>query len=477
MAEEQPLDPILKRTAIVVIVGGLAVVFDTTIVSMALHTLVTELNTTVDVIQWVSTGYLLALGVTIPVVGWAQARLGGRRLWMLSLGVFLVASILCSLSWDASSLIAFRVLQGIGGGAMLPLMSTLVVQAAHGQDLGRVISTLSLPTVLGPILGPVLGGLILNFLDWRWLFWVNVPFCVVSLILAWLLLPKDEPGGRVKLDVIGLLLVSPSVIGMLYGLSNVTRDGGFSRLEVLAPTIGGVLLLVGFVVWALRRGGDALVDIGLLVHRPLAASSGLLFLSGIALYGVMLLLPLYWQEIRGADALGAGFLLIPQGLGTLASRSVAGRLTDRFGARWVSIVGFVVVGLATVPFALSGTSTNEWFLMAALLVRGAGLGAVTIPLMAGAFVGLARPEVPHASIITRIATQIGGSFGVAVLAVILQAAAIGAQTLADVAAAFDQAFWWAVGFAALGAALSPLLPAHPDHPIRPSSAPVPAASG
>jgi MFS family permease len=174
--ETEQRDPALTRTVIAIIAGALAVVFDTTIVSVALHTLAVDLHTTVDTIQWVSTGYLLALGVTIPVVGWAQERFGGKRLWLGALALFLLASILCSLAWDAPSLIAFRVLQGVGGGVMLPLMSTLVIQAARGQNLGKLMSTISLPVVLGPIFGPVLGGGVLNALGWRWLFWINVPF-------------------------------------------------------------------------------------------------------------------------------------------------------------------------------------------------------------------------------------------------------------------------------------------------------------
>ncbi|MEB0004805.1 MDR family MFS transporter [Cryobacterium sp. RTC2.1] len=461
MAEMETLDPVLRRTAIAVVVGALAVVFDTTIVSIALRTLATELNTTVDVIQWVTTGYLLALGVAIPLVGWAQSRIGGKRLWIAALSLFLVASVLCSLAGDPQSLIASRIVQGLGGGALLPLSSTLVIQAAQGRNLGRVMATLSLPAVLGPILGPVLGGLIMNTLDWRWLFWVNVPFCVVGLILATLLLPKDEPARPVRLDVVGLLLLSPSIVWLLFGLSNGAKDGGFGRADVVLPLIFGAALLTGFVAWAIRRPGTALIDVRLLTHRPLATSSALLFLTGVSLYGAMLLLPLYWQEVRGFDPLGAGLLLISQGVGTFLSRSSAGRLTDRFGARWVSVAGFAIVGVGTLPFAVATASTNEWMLMAALLVRGFGLGAVTIPLMAGGFVGLERAEVPHASVITRIATQVGGSFGVAVLAVILHARVVGG---ADLATAFDQAFWWAVGFTGLGVALSFLLPSRQGPP-------------
>jgi EmrB/QacA subfamily drug resistance transporter len=461
MAAPEELDPALKRTAIAVVVGALAVVFDTTIVSVSLHTLVSELDSSIEVIQWVSTGYLLALGVAIPLVGWGQARIGGKRLWLVSLTVFLIASVMCALAWDATSLIAFRVLQGLGGGAMLPLTATLVVQAAKGKNLGRVMATMSLPTVLGPILGPVLGGLILANLSWHWMFLVNVPFCLVGLVLAWRLIPADvRSPDRPKLDWIGVLLLSPSMVGLLFGLSNVTRDGGFARGDVLVPLLAGMLLLAGFIWWALSHRDTALVDLHLLRHRPLMMSATLLFLSGLALYGAMLLLPLYWQELRGTDALGAGLLLIPQGIGTFLSRSTAGRLADRIGARWVCVAGFAIVAVGTLPFAFAGTDTNEWWLMAALLARGFGLGAVTIPLMSTAYVGMERADVPYASIITRIASQVGGSFGVAVLAVILTASVNG-----GLSGGFQAAFWWATGLAALGVPLSFLLPAS----VRPAT--------
>src|SRR6478735_6950491 len=189
-------------TAFVLVTGGMAVIFDTTIVSIALHTLAVQLNSSVSVIQWVSTGYLLALGATIPLVGWAQARIGGKRLWMIALVIFAIGSIAASLAWSAPSLIAFRVLQGIGGGLMMPLMATLAVQAAGGRSLGKLMAVVSLPAALGPILGPVIGGIILSQLDWRWLFWVNVPFCIVGLVLARRFLAVDGPRSRARLDVL-----------------------------------------------------------------------------------------------------------------------------------------------------------------------------------------------------------------------------------------------------------------------------------
>ena len=459
------MDRSLSRLAVALVVGAMAPLFDSTIVSVALHSLAHDLNAPVATIQWVSTGYLVAVGVTVPVVGWLQRRVGGKRLWMTALVVFLVGSVLCSLAWSAGALVAARVVQGVGAGAMLPLLTTLLMQAAGGKDLGRLIAVVSLPTALGPILGPVVGGLVLGAASWRWLFWVNVPFAVAGLVLAALLIPADGPTSRPRLDVVGLLLLSPAVVGLLLGLSGAGEPGGFARPAVWAPVLAGAVLLAGFVGWARRRGERALLDVRVLRHRPLAASASLLFLTGASLYGVMLLLPLSFQELRGVDALGAGLLLVPQGVGALVSRTLAGRLNDRLGPRPVALVGFGVLGLATVPFVLAGPGTPVWWLVLVLLVRGVGLGAVTIPLMAVGFVGLAHDEVPHASIVTRISMQVGGAAGVAVLAVVLQDALGSSAPLV----AFHHAFAWAVGLTAVSVLLALVLPGRP-RPSAPADA-------
>jgi EmrB/QacA subfamily drug resistance transporter len=438
----------------VLMVGILAVFFDTTIVSVALRTLTTSLHTSVSTIQWVSTGYLLALGVTVPLAAWGQARFGGKRLWLFALVVFLAGSIGSSLAPGVGALIAARALQGVGGGIMLPLLQTLIIQGSGAKPTGRTVALISLPIVLGPILGPVIGGAILHWFDWRWLFWVNVPFCVVGFVLAWRLLPADGRLTKARLDIVGLLLLAPGIVGVLLGLSNVSGANGFGAAKVLWPLLAGAALLVAFAVYGVRAAGKALVEVRLLRRRPLASSSMVMFLSGVCLYGAMLLLPLYWQEVRGASALTAGLMLVPQGLGTLLSRTLSGRLTDSVGARWVAFVGFVVVGLATVPFAVASADTSKWLLMGALVVRGAGLGAVMIPMMTVSLIGLDRDELPHASVITRIAQQVGGSFGTATLAVILERS-ISSTSLVD---AFHHAFWWTVGFTGVAVLLCLVLP-------------------
>jgi predicted MFS family arabinose efflux permease len=218
-----------------------------------------------------------------------------------------------------------------------------------------------------------------------------------------------------------------------------------------------VALLVAFTIRARSLGARALTDVRLFRRPSFSTATGLLFLSGFALYGALLLVPLYFQQVRGFSPFSAGLFIAAQGVGVLGSRSLAGRLSDRIGPRWVAFAGLAVVAAATVPFALATVTTDKWWLTAVLVVRGLGLGAVTIPVIAAAYSGLERPEIPHASILTRIAQQIGGSFGTAVLAVVLERYA----TTRPLPEAFDIAFWWSIGFTAAALLLTLLLPARP----------------
>jgi EmrB/QacA subfamily drug resistance transporter len=457
----EKLDPAVVRTAVILMVGALAVVFDTTIVSVALHTLAAKLDTSVATIQWVTTGYLLALGIAVPLSTWGLQRFGGKRLWMFSLAVFLLGSVGSSLAWDVGSLIGWRVVQGIGGGLMLPSMSWRIFQAAGGKSLGRLVTYVALPALLGPILGPLIGGAILTHLSWRFMFWVNVPFCVIGILLAWRYLNIEATASAVpkadrpKLDVPGLFLIAPGISVVLLGLANAGTAAGFAHPDVIIPLIAGLALLTVFTGYALRKSRP-LVEVRLLARRPVASSSAVLFFSGFSLYGAMLLMPLYYQDVRGATALAAGVMLIPQGVGAILSRTVAGSNIDRFGSRVIALAGFAIVAAATVPFALAGPHTSEWLLAVWMLIRGFGLGAVIMPVVVAGYLGLDKGQIPHSSVLTRTAQQLGGSFGTAVLAAVL-AGAIAAHpaTLSD---AFHVAFWWSAGFSAVAVVLALWLP-------------------
>jgi EmrB/QacA subfamily drug resistance transporter len=457
--QNEGLDPGFLKLAVPLLIGAMAVMFDTTIVNVAIDTLSRELNASVSTTQWVISAYVLALAMVIPVSAWAMDRFGAKQTWMGALALFAVGSMLSSLAWNIEVLIAFRVLQGIGGGLMLPVLQTLLVNAAGPGNLGKMMSLVSLPALLGPILGPVIGGVILSQLSWHWIFWVNIPFCVAGLWLAWRNLAPTAPKKTSHLDVVGLALLSPGLAAMIYGLSQAGNHGGFGNSAVLLPVAIGAVLLVGFAFHALRTKLP-LLDLRLFAVRSFTASNALLFLSGLSVYGAMLLLPLYEQQVRGQSALTAGLLLAPQGLGMLLTRGYAGKLTDRIGPRTIVLCGFLLTIAGTLPYTQAGVNTNELLLGASLVVRGAGLGMVTIPVMAGAYLGLRSDQVPHASIATRITSQLGGAFGAAVFALILQTQ-LAAQTaggLVGRATAFDNAFWWSIGLTAVAIVPALFLP-------------------
>ena len=449
------LDRSVIKLIVVLLLGAIPSLLDTSIVNVAINTIGRDLHTSVPVIQWVITGYLLSFAMVIPLSGWALARFGGRLVWTFSLALFMVGSIACGAAWNIGSLIAFRVVQGAGGGMMTPLITTLLVQAVGTSKIGRLMSAISLPVVVVPIFGPVIAGLIISNISWRWIFYVNVPICLVGLVLAWRELPAGRPqggGAGSRIDVVGLVLLPPALVALLYGLAEVSTDGGFGHAGVIIPMIIGVVLLAAYCVHALRTSATPMVDLKLFRIRTFTGASTLLFLAGLSIYGAMLLLPLYFQVVRHDSALVAGLLMVPQGIGSIAPRTLAGRLTDSIGPRFVVLAGIVLAAAGTIPFALAGLHTSYWLLGAALVVRGAGLGLATIAVMAGAFQGLSREQVPHASSATRILQFVGGSFGAAILVALIldhYAAAHAAAGAAGLATAFGATFWWCTGFTAL----------------------------
>jgi EmrB/QacA subfamily drug resistance transporter len=453
------LDPAVVKLIVVLLTGAIPSLLDTSIVNVAVDTIGRDLHTTVSTIQWVITGYLLSFAMVIPLSGWALARFGGRAVWTFSLALFLAGSVACGASWNIGSLIAFRVVQGIGGGMMTPLITTLLVQAVGSAQLGRLMSAISLPVVVVPIFGPVIAGLIISNISWRWIFYVNVPMCLAGLVLAWRLLPATRPRrGAAHIDLAGLMLLPPALLALLYGLAEVSSDRGFGHAGVIIPLAIGIAALAAYCAHALRTSATPMVDLKLFRSRTFTGASTLLFLAGLSIYGAMLLLPLYFQVVRHDSALVAGLLMVPQGVGSIAPRTLAGKLTDSIGPRLVVLAGIALAAIGTIPFALAGLHANYWLLGAALVVRGAGLGLATIAVMAGAFQGLSREDVPHASSATRILQFVGGSFGSAVLVALIldrQVTAHAAAGAAGLATAFGHTFWWCTGFTAL--ALVPAL--------------------
>ncbi len=455
-----PLPPELRRLALAIMLGAFMVTLDMTMVNVALDTLARTFATSVTTIQWVATGYLLALAVSIPMTGWAIERFGARNSWVASLLMFIGGSVLCGLAWSSGSLIAFRVLQGFGGGMLIPLAQTILAQAAGPNRLGRVMAVVGIPAMLGPVLGPVLGGVIVTDLSWRVMFYINVPVCLAAVLAAYRAAMPGRPAGGLsaRLDVVGLALLSPGLAAIVYGLAEVGSHGGFTDPHVFVPIGAGIALLIAFAIHALRSR-DPIIDLRLFRSRAFSASSALVLLFTMAMLGMQLLLPLYYQQVRHESALNAGLLLAPRGIGMAVALIVAGKLSDRVGPRPIVLVGLLLSGLSTLAYTGIGDHTSLLALSLLLVVNGAGLGAALVPSLAAPYRGLRTQEIPRATSAIRILQQLGGSFGVAILAVVLQRELLHqVHHAASLAAAYGQTFWWALAFIALAAIPALMLP-------------------
>jgi EmrB/QacA subfamily drug resistance transporter len=449
---KEKLDSVVLRAAIVLVVGALAPLFDSTMVNVAIHTIATDMKATISVVQWITTGYVLAMGLAVPLSGWATERFGGKRLYAFSLAIFLVGSVCSMLSWNIESMILFRVVQGVGAGLMMPTLQTELVQISGGHNIGRIMSIISIPGLLGPILGPVLGGIIVNSLSWRAIFWVNIPICIVAIPLALWGIPADKPSEKkASLDWIGMLLISPAFAILIYGVAQISSHGGITSSAVYVPLIIGIVLMASYVLYALNTKREPALNVRLFESVNFSASNIMLIFSGVITNGALLMLPLYYQEVRGASALSAGLWMLPQGIGMLFTRSWAGKTADRDGSRNIVLMSLAAVAVGTVPFAFAGTATNLILLSIALLVRGAGLGGLFIAIMMSAYSGLPKEQVSHASIATRIFQTIGGAFGSAILATVAERQMAGHTDLSAISGAFNTSFWWAIGFTAVAA--------------------------
>lgn len=436
-----------------IIVGTLMPGCDTTIVAIGISTLMEAFGVDTVTVQWVSTGYLLALAVGIPVAGWLERRRGGRFSWMLGLWVFLVGSVCCILSPSLPALVASRVVQGFAAGVIITLMTTLPVEMAHAHgvvNVGSIMSTIMLPLSCGPIFGPVIGGVILNFLSWHWLFIINVPVVVVAIVLGEKYVEgAPRPASLMRpFDPVGFVFVAAGIAFLLFGLTEVSQGGDLARPVVVGPLVSGVAAFALFVAWPPTRDPHrAFVNVALMRRRSVSTASAAIFMAGVVLYSAQFLLPLYYQDLLGADALGAALMLLPQGVGALLSRSLAGRLTDAYGGRLVAAGGFAATALTTAPFLLLDPRSPSLLMGTILFVRGLAVGMLIVPITTGSYVSVPDDAIPDTAVIVRMFQQVGGSFGTAIVAATLAAAR-----------GFPVAFLIVVLSAALGAAAALTMP-------------------
>jgi EmrB/QacA subfamily drug resistance transporter len=473
-APSEKLSPEIIRVGVVVILGTIMAILDSTIVAVAIPRLAGDFHETIGTIQWVTTGYLLSLAIVIPLSGWGVHRFGAKPVYMGSLFLFIVGSALCGVAWSAPVLIVFRVVQGFGGGMIMPVGQTIMARTAGPQRMTRVMALIGVPTLLGPILGPVIGGIIVSNTTWRWIFFVNVPIGIVALVLAMRQLPSTPPDRGHRLDLPGFLALAPGLALLVYGLSEVGITGSFSSATVLVSSIGGMLLIGAFVMRSLRAP-EPLMDLRLMKRPTFSVASICIFLTGAALYGNMFLLPIYYQFVRGQGAWVAGLLMAPQGIGAALVMQPAAKLADRYGTRRTVPFGMALLALGTIVYTQVSGTTSFALLGVFLFIRGIGLGFSMMPVFAAAYRGLTHDQVPRASTSTNIIRQVGGSIGVAAFAVVLQRSLaskfpnqkfsfgnlnvhLSPPVINQIAGAFGTAFWWSFWMCAIAIIPSFFLP-------------------
>jgi len=407
--------------AMVVVVGGsVMTILDATIVNVAIATLQRSFNvSSYNDIAWVVTGYMLAQGAVIPMAGWVTDRYGTKRVYIVTLVLFTAASALCGLAWNLPSLIAFRVLQGVGGGMLMPIGLTIILGAFGPAQMGKVMGVFGVPTLIAPAVGPVLGGWLVQDFTWRLIFLVNVPVGAVSVIAAWLLLRETPHERKLRLDVVGLLTGVPAVLALMYGVDRSPTLGWSSPLVVFMLSASLVLFAV-FVVRQLTAE-EPLLHLRLFRDSTFTNSTLISLVVVTGMFGAVYLLPLYLQQIRGYDALTTGILLMPQALTAACLMPLSGALSDRLGPRYVVVFGLGALAVTSFMLADIKPDTSMTYIVVVMLLRGVAMGFGMMPAMAAGLARIPRTSSSRASSITNTVQRAGASVGIAVLVTFLAA--------------------------------------------------------
>jgi EmrB/QacA subfamily drug resistance transporter len=392
-------------------------VLDATIVNVALPTLGRELGVANVTLEWVVTGYLLSLAVFIPASGWLGDRFGTKRIFLLALSVFLVGSALCGIAWDAEALIAFRILQGIGGGMLTPVGTAMVLRAFPLEQRARGSAIIAIPAVIAPVLGPVLGGFLVDTVGWRWIFFVNLPIGVLGLIFAAVVLKEHRHARPGRFDLPGFVLAALALVLVLNGLSRVPTEGWSSPLVLLSCLLGVVCAVALVIVEKRRR--EPMLDLQLFGDALFATTNVTHVLATAGLMGMLFVVPLYLQQLRGLSALESGLTTVPQALGLLTVVPLAGWLYPRFGARALIVTGLAGSALTAVMMGFAGLETDLWWVRGVLYARGLAFGLALVPLQTAAFDRVSSADTGRASAIFNTARHVAASLGVALLASVL----------------------------------------------------------
>ncbi|HVR00377.1 MAG TPA: DHA2 family efflux MFS transporter permease subunit [Mycobacterium sp.] len=415
------LDSGLLRVAGVCALAVVMAILDTSVVGVAQRTFRTEFASSQAVVAWTMAGYTLALATVIPLAGWAADRFGTKRLFMGSVLAYTVGSLLCAAAPNITLLIVFRVVQGLGGGMLMPVAFTILTREAGPNRVGRLIAVLGIPMMLCPMAGPILGGWLIAAYGWKWIFLLNLPIGIVAFIAAAVVFPQDRATESEKFDVVGMLLLSPGIAALLYGMSSIPARGTVADHRVWMPAVTGLLLIAGFVWHSLYRTDHPLIDLRLFKNREVTTANWAMLLAVAATFGALLLVPSCFQQLMHQTPMQSGVHMIPERLGATLALPIAGALMDRRGPNKIIMIGVTLLaaGMATFAYGIWTQAGYVPVLAAALVLVGMGVGCTTMPLTAAAVQALAPHQIARGSALINVNLQVAGSMSTAFMSVIL----------------------------------------------------------
>jgi EmrB/QacA subfamily drug resistance transporter len=397
--------------------GTFMILLDSTIVNIALPKITTVFGVSVTDAQLVVTSYMLAMAVVMPATGYLSDTFGTKRLFLITMALFTGGSLLCGLAWNNPSLVAFRVIQGLGGGMMSPLGMTMLFKAVPPQERNAVMGIYGLPIIFAPVLGPTVGGYLVEYVDWRTIFTINVPIGVVGITLGLLFLRESETQLGLKFDARGFVLSAIAFSALLLGLSDANTEGWTSPGILARFAIGSVALVAWIVVELTDE--QPLLELRLFKDRVFTLAMMVNFVLTVGLFGGQLLVPLFLQNFRGLGAAETGLITMFQALPMLVMMPLVGRTLDKVGLRRQLVLGMPLVALTTYLFASMDLTMSDNHLRLLLVLRGAAMGLVMMPAMTAAMNAAPMHLMSRASSLTNVSRQVFGSFGTAFFVYIL----------------------------------------------------------
>ncbi|MGF7049018.1 EmrB/QacA subfamily drug resistance transporter [Paenibacillus sp. DS2015] len=445
-----------------VILGMIMVILDSTVINVAIPNLEEYFGTTLKSIQWTITGYTLALSAVIPLAGWMTDKYGAKRIFLITITLFTLGSVLCSLAQTADQLIIFRIIQGLGGGMVAPIGMAMVFRLAPPEKRGAVMGMLGIPMLLAPAAGPILSGWLIEVASWHWIFLINVPIGIAAVIVGIKFLPKFENKKVPSLDILGMILAPIAFAMLAYGVSEGAADWTSINARV-GLIVGGVALIL-FIIVELKQK-EPLLELRVFGSSDFTRGVILSWIFQIAMFGAILMIPLYLQNVRGFTALESGYTTLAQALASMVFMPIGGKLFDKWGARPLALVGMTIISVGLFMLSQITVDTAIFMVVLPLILMGAGMGLTMMPLNTHVLNAAPRRLVNRVTPLTAATQQVVTSFAIAGLTGYLTSKIVSYTTtsstpenpLPSIASAFGDTFFLTACIAVAGLLLSVIL--------------------